>query len=299
MGLFNKILNNAVAASEDALSNLLATDKPSSCPDVSTSRLSVVLDGDSEKQAYTFDGAPLKGMRDGDVSFAHVVATPMRLHSNATGANWNSSDGGVALAVNGHVFGMTNALDTTFKELAAKGYDVQVKIKRVGLYCKGIPDIVLMIPDKGEVYLWRDACNALGHEAPFEDRHSQECEEAAERERSRRRLSKMSGMVLPLDIDGDVFFFEDSEWKGPKPDDGEIAALDITTEEIPPKKGSTAKPHISMRVFGVEVKDISARNRQYAAMSRHAGEHPLVSTCMKYERDDAALWCVTVVYLER
>lgn len=299
MGLFDKILNNTVAASEGALSNFLATDKPSSHSDVSTSHLSVVLDGDSEKQAYTFDGAPLKGMRNGDVAFARIVASPTRLHSDATGSDWDSSDGGVALAVNGRVFGMTNTLDTTFRELAVKGYDIQVKIKRVGLYCKGIPDIVLMIPDKSEIYLWRDACRALGREVPFEERHSNECEEAAELEQNRRRISKMSGMVLPLGIDGEVFFFENDEWDGARPDDGETAVLDIETEELPPKKGSTAKPHISMKSFGVEVKDISARNRQYEVMSQHVGDHPLVSTCTKYERDGKTLWCVTVVYLNR
>lgn len=263
-------------------------------------RYSLTLEGDAERTVYTYDGSPLKGTRKGSVLYADVVTTPMRLHSDVTGSDWDSAEtGGVALAVNGKVFGMTSTLEKTFKELAAAGYSVKVKIKRVGMYCEGIPQVVLMIPEPREIFHWRDACKALGREVSFEERHSDECDRAASMEDERVRLSRSCGKELPIGVDGDVFFFNDESWPGKKPESGSVN-VSISSELIPTPKGSSAKPHIVVTVDGTPAVELSARNRQYSAMSHHIGERPYFANCQKYSRDDGSFaWKVTVVYLSK
>ena len=256
----------------------------------------IVLEGDTERTVYTYDGVPLKGTRKGSTLYADVVTEHIRLHSKATGSDWDSSDGGVALAVNGKPFGMTSTMEKTFKELKETGYDVKVKIKRLGMYCEGIPQIVLMIPEPEEIFHWRDACRALGHEVPFEDRHNEECELAAELENERHRLSRSSGLELPIGVDGDIFFINDEDWPGAKPDLGN-EHVEISSAIIPTPKGSSAKPHVTVSVSGKMFVELTARNRQYPAMARHVGEKPYAATCQRYMRDDETFcWQVTVVY---
>lgn len=259
----------------------------------------LTLEGDSERRVYTYDGTPLKGTRKGSVLFADVITEPTRLHSDVTGSEWNSSDGGVALAVNGTPFGMTSTLEKTFKELAEAGYDVKVKVKRLGMYCEGIPEMVMMIPDPSELFHWRDACHVLGREVPFEERHSDECERAAELENERHRLSRSSGLQLPIGVDGDVFFINDEDWPGLKPSEG-YELIEVSTEIIPTPKGSTAKPHIVVTTSGQPFVELTARNRQYQAMSRHVGEMPYAATCQRRTRDDGTFcWQIAVIYLSQ
>lgn len=269
---------------------------PQKAPSARKCIYTLTLEGDSERRVYTYDGAPLKGTRKGSVFYADVITEPVSLHSDVTGSDWDSSSGGVALAVNGMLFGMTSTLERTFKELAEAGYAVKVKAKRLGMYCEGIPEIVLMIPDPNEVFHWRDACRGLGREVPFEERHSEECERAAELENERHRLSRSSGLDLPVGVDGDVFFINDEDWPGAKPSNG-LALVEISTELIPTPKGSSAKPHIVVSVSGEAFVEVSARNHQYSAMARHVGEKPYASTCQKHLRDDGTFcWKVTIVY---
>ena len=257
----------------------------------------LTLEGDEERTVYTYDGAPLKGTRKGSKFYVEVVTSPVHLHSEATGSDWDGSTGGVALAYNGRVFGMTGALEKTFREIAAAGYWIRIKAKRVGMYCEGIPEIVLMIPDPAEIFLWRDACKGLGREVPFDERHSQECEHAAELERTRWHLSKMTGVVLPLGVDGDTLFVEDDEWVGDKPAAGTVK-VDISTELIPTPKGSSAKPHVLVRCCGKAFRELSARNRQHALFLKHVGDTPYLATCKKHVRDDGTYcWKVTVVFM--
>lgn len=256
----------------------------------------LVLEGDEERTVYTYDGSPLKGTRKGSRFYVEVVTSRVRLYSKATGSDWDGSTGGVALAYNGQPFGMTNALDNTLREIDAAGYRIRIKAKRVGMYCEGIPEIVLMLPDPDEIFLWRDACKGLGREVPFEERHSEECERAAELEGERRRLSKMTETELPFGVDGDVLFVEDDEWSGGKPEDGSVK-VDISTELIPTPKGSSAKPHVLIRHSGEAFCELSARNRQHAFFLEHVGAVPYLATCKKHARYDGTYcWQITVVY---
>ena len=256
----------------------------------------LVLEGDEERTAYTYDGAPLKGTRKGSEFYVEVVTSPVYLYSKVTGSDWDGSAGGIALAYNGRPFGITNALSSTLREISAVGYRIRIKAKRVGMYCEGIPEIVLMIPEPDEIFLWRDACRALGREVPFSDRHSQECEDAAWLERERSRLSKATGTNLPLGVEGDVIFVEDDKWTGDKPANRSVK-VDISTELIPTPKGSSAKPHVLIRYGEEAFCELSARNRQHSTFLKHAGETPYLATCKKHARGDGThCWQITVVY---
>lgn len=259
----------------------------------------LVLEGDEERTVYTYDGAPLKGTRKGSKFYVEVVTSPVHLYSRVTESDWDGSSGGVALAYNGRVFGMTNTLDKTFRDIDAAGYRIRIKAKRVGMYCEGIPEIVLMIPDPDEIFLWRDACKGLGREVPFDERHSPECENAAKQEGERRRLSKMTEVDLPFGVDGDSLFVEDDEWVGDRPTVGSVK-VDISTELIPTPKGSSAKPHVLVRCSGKEFYELSARNRQHAFFLEHVGDIPYLATCKKHTRYDGTYcWQVTVVFMRQ
>ncbi len=141
----------------------------------------IILEGDEERNVYTCDGAPLKGIRDGSVFYVDVVTTPVVLKSTLTGLIWNSAtDKGVALAYDGRPFAFTGAMQTAFRELAQEGYSVKVKAKRLGMYDKGIPLVVILLPNRNEVNHWRNACKALGRYIAFDERHTAECDAAAE-----------------------------------------------------------------------------------------------------------------------
>lgn len=272
------------------------TQPPSFADERRTCCEELVLEGDEERTAYTYDGAPLKGTRKGSEFYVEVVTSPVYLYSKVTGSDWDGSAGGIALAYNGRPFGITNALSSTLREISAVGYRIRIKAKRVGMYCEGIPEIVLMIPEPDEIFLWRDACRALGREVPFSDRHCQECEDAAWLERERWRLSKATGINLPLGVEGDVIFVEDDKWTGDKPANRSVK-VDISTELIPTPKGSSAKPHVLIRYGEEAFCELSARNRQHSTFLKHAGETPYLATCKKHARGDGThCWQITVVY---
>lgn len=308
MGFLSSLFNSAkkagkpkeeAAPTKESELSIPAPRKQSNDPSAKSRLYTLKLEGDSERRIYTYDGTPLKGTRKGSVLFADVITEPTRLYSEATGSEWDSSDGGVALAVNGIPFGMTSTMEQTFKELAEAGYAVKVKVKRLGMYCEGIPEMVLMIPEPSEVFHWRDACRALGREVPFEERHSDECERAAGLENERHRLSRLSGLQLPIGVDGDVFSISDGDWPGLKPPSG-YERIEVSTEIIPTPKGSTAKPHIVVSTSGQPFVELTARNHQYQAMSRHVGEIPYAATCQRRTRDDGTFfWQVAVIYLSQ
>lgn len=112
----------------------------------------LLLAGDEERTIYTYDPAPLRGTRKGSKFEVDVVTRHTSLVS-PLGGSWDSSDGGVALAYNGRVFGMTNALAKTLRDLDARGYAVRLGAERVGMFEGSIPEIVLRIPDPEEIFL--------------------------------------------------------------------------------------------------------------------------------------------------
>ncbi len=257
----------------------------------------LVLEGDEERRVYTYDVSPLKGISEGQAFYAEAVARRVRLRSPYSGEIWDTSEGGVAYAVKGAVFGASNTLDETIKGLMRDGFTVKVKMKHVGAYDSRVPEIVMLVPESNEVFEWRDACKRLGRAVPFEDRHSPEAEAAAEKERERFKLERAMRTELPDGTDGVVIWLEKDKWGGAKPRKG-VAKIDLCTEWVPVPEGSKAKPHIAIVEDGKPVAEINARNGCYKFLAAHVGEKPIASTCERYKREAPGdyAWRVAIAY---
>lgn len=273
--------------------------KPANRVQHDPSRKSLVLEGDYERTVYTYDGAPLKGTRKGSVFYADIVTRRVKLTSTLNGAVWDTGqDGGVALSLNGKIFGATNTLDKTFRKVADRGYSIKVKVKRLGMYDVGIPELAMMLPDPDEIMVWSDACEELGREIPFDERNSQECLDASDAYDERKRLEWAVGHELPRGVEGVSINFD--EWHGQGEID-DISTLGISTSWISTPKGSSAKPHILIKEGDVDIIELQARNSCYAVLSEHVGEHPFECVCRKLKsvRDSGGYyWKMTIVYLK-
>ncbi len=167
MGLFRDIARAATDAAVDA-AKVKATEVISAKMEaMSKSREPLVLAGTYERRVYTYYGKPLKGLRVGDSFMADVVTTPVRLASSLTGGEWDTGEGGIALAYRGKVFGATSTLAQTFGKIARKGYRIKVKCMMTGWFAPGYPETVMLLPDPDKIFAWLDECDRLGEDVPF------------------------------------------------------------------------------------------------------------------------------------
>ena len=211
---------------------------------------------------YVYDGKPLRGISSGQEFYAEVVTRPTNLRSTLTGTTWNTKrDGGVALAVDGHVFGATRTYEVTFRKLASAGGPVRVRMRRSGTYAKGIPTVEMLLPHSFVMNIAGD----LGYLVPN---------------------------------DADVVILSIRKWSGPMVGDN-AARLPVTTRTVPTPGGSSAKPHVIVSAAGTDVADISARSTFYSTLARHVGEPPLDAFCQMRESSDghgAHYWRLVVIW---
>lgn len=298
MGLFGDIARAAANAALSTAKDMIGDAAAAKIGQQVGVGKSISFRGECERTVYVYYGEPLRKIRKGDVFDAEVVTKPMRLRSELTGGVWDTTDNGFALAYKGKVFGAASALGNTFKDITELGYRITVSCRMTGWYAKGIPTVVMMIDEPEEIFAWLDACNGLGRDVSFEERHSPECESAALSERTRLELSKACGRELPVGVDGDCVYIEDDKWTGMRKSG--VFPVEVSTELIPTPRGSTAKPHVAVFVDGAMAADVSARCVHYKTLAEHAGERPYFACCQKREGHDGfPIWRVTVVYLGR
>lgn len=298
MGLFGDIARAAANAALSTAKDMMEDAAAAKLGQQVGVGKSISFRGECERTVYVYYGEPLRKIRKGDVFDAEVVTKPMRLRSELTGGVWDTTDDGFALAYKGKVFGAASALGNTFKDITELGYRITVSCRMTGWYAKGIPTVVMMIDEPEEIFAWLDACNGLGRDVSFEERHSPECESAALSERTRLELSKACGRELPVGVDGDCVYIEDDKWTGMRKSG--VFPVEVSTELIPTPRGSTAKPHVAVFVDGAMAADVSARCVHYKTLAEHAGERPYFACCQKREGHDGfPIWRVTVVYLGR
>lgn len=257
-------------------------------------------DNDIVDAVYTYYPQPLKGTRKGSVMYADVITEPVLLKSSTSGMTWNTAEEGVALAVNGLVFGATNVLSEVFKDLAQKGYAIKVKVKRVGMYDRNIPLMVMQI-NPSEIRVWRAACDHLGREVPLSSMISDgdDMYDAADMELRRRQIEKIYGISLPKGSENITFWFDEDEWTGTVPED-EPMDVDVLAEIIPTPEGSKAKPHIAILESGKKILELSARNgTKYKLMLDHIGEKPYTASLSLKIVYDAPKIALLVVYSKR
>lgn len=198
----------------------------------------------AEGVVYVYDGRPLRGISNGQEFYAEVVTRPTKLRSTLTGTTWNTKrDGGVALAVDGRVFGATRAYESTFRKLASVGGPVRVRMMRSGTYARDIPTVEMLLPDSATMGLASDF-----------------------------------GYLIPTG--SDVVILSISDWDGPQVRDMAMH-VPVGTRLVPTPAGSSANPHVMVSVAGEDVDDVSARSSWYKPLARHVGEQPLDAFCQR------------------
>lgn len=247
MSLFRRILESVGDADVDA---------------VRSAEWQTVEGSHADGGVYVYDGKPLRGISSGQEFYAEVVTRPTKLRSTLTGTTWNTKrDGGVALAVDGRVFGATRTYEVTFRKLASAGGPVRVRMRRSGTYAKGIPTVEMLLPDS----FLMNIAGELGYLPP---------------------------------TDAEVVILYIREWSGPRVGD-KYVRLPVTTRTVPTPAGSSAKPHVIVSAAGTDVADISARSTFYSTLARHVGEPPLDAFCQMRESSDghgAHYWRLVVIW---
>lgn len=113
------------------------------------------IDGDTEKVIYTYLGAVFKGVKKGAVFYVAPLGFDTVIHSKSTGTTTDSGAFGDApLAYKGRTFGLTPSCLGFLKEMVAAGFKVQVKVKKIGMYSAGIPELVTMTADPQLLKQW-------------------------------------------------------------------------------------------------------------------------------------------------
>lgn len=115
------------------------------------------IDGDCPTQIYTYLGVIFKGIKKGEEFYVDVVDHDVELHSRSTGttidtAEWETT----AVSYNGRAFGSLGSGLEYLKDVAAAGFRFRLKVKKVGMYSAGIPELVALTINKQALREWWD-----------------------------------------------------------------------------------------------------------------------------------------------
>ena len=77
--------------------------------------------------------------------------------------------------------------------------------------------------------------------------------------------------------------------------------VSLKLEQLPTKRGSKAKPHISMIADGEEVIEIAARHKSYSVAALHIGEHAFKAALVetRYPNELEGLWRLYAAFLKK
>ena len=120
-------------------------------------REEINIDGECLTQIYTYLGVIFKGIKKGEEFYVDVVDHDTELHSRSTGttidtAEWETT----AVSYNGRVFGSLGYGLEYLKDVAAAGFRFRLKVKKVGMYSAGIPELVALTINKQALREWWD-----------------------------------------------------------------------------------------------------------------------------------------------
>ena len=128
------------------------------------------IDGDTEKVIYTYLGIVFKGVKKGAVFYVAPLGFDTVIHSKSTGTTTDTSAfGDTPLAYKGRTFGLTSSCLGFLKEMVAAGFKVQVKVKKIGMYSAGIPELVTMTADPRLLKQWWERQKATTEPVPFSE----------------------------------------------------------------------------------------------------------------------------------
>lgn len=114
----------------------------------------LLLSGEEERTVYTYDGAPLRGIKKNERFVLRATAEEVTLISAETDDEWSTRDpdsDACPLLYNGHPIGFVSSYGGLLQELCRRGFDVQIEAKRTGTYSPIIPEIKAYLPSYHEV----------------------------------------------------------------------------------------------------------------------------------------------------
>ena len=237
-------------------------DQESRRPSAHPAAWPIDIDGSCEKTVYCYVGVVFKGVRKGAELYVDPLGHDVVLHSKSTGTTADSAEFGDApLAYDGRPFGFAGSSLGFLKEMTAAGFTFRVKVKKVGMYSPGVPELVTMTADPSLLRQWWERQRSLPIPVPFS-----EDDEIARRDAQRRAQlgaarQQRTGIRLG-DNSIEVWInVTERNWVG-----GELPAGDLRFtpefEMVPTPKGSSAKPHIRILRNGMPLVEISARNTE-------------------------------------
>ena len=128
----------------------------------------ILFHGDEESIVYCYDGAPLKGLKEGSEIYLDVLPYDVVMESCDTGTVIDTKEWEIpAVGYLGRPIGTLQFTFDYFKALAFDGYSVKVKAKKIGMYSTNIPELVLLTPPKVELRQWWNSRKFFGRPIPF------------------------------------------------------------------------------------------------------------------------------------
>lgn len=222
----------------------------------------VPVPAEREYTVFAYAGTPLKAVPRGTMFTAEIVYRRVKLTSTLTGTEWDSEkEGGLALAYAGTPFGFIGdrRLCDWIRHKGARHIDARWS----KWYDRGIPEVVVYGPNITAVS-----------------------------QREERELKKAAGDAM--------YDIEYAQFTITAPNDGlhrflsgkRSRKLLVKTEIIPPRAGSSAKPHIGVYADADLVLEIDARKPAYFKLSDHVGEKTRMVVT-----DEGGFFSVTMVFL--
>lgn len=218
------------------------------------------IDGDCEKTVFAYVGMPFKGIRKGTEFYVDPLGRDMIIHSKSTGTTADSAEmGDTPLSYNDTIFGFTDSGLGFLKEMVAAGFTFRLKVKKIGMYSPGVPELVSLTAEPWLLKQWWGRQKTLTIPVPFSEEDELIRREAQHRARVAQVRRRRTGIELAKDSLEVWITVTDSNWIG-----GKLPRKDFrftpSFEIVPTSKGSSAKPHIRVLADANPLVEISARS---------------------------------------
>lgn len=218
------------------------------------------IDGDCEKTVFAYVGVPFKGIRKGAEFYVEPLGHDMVIRSKSTGTTADSAEmGDTPLSYNGTAFGFTYSGLGFLKEMVAAGFTFRLKVKKIGMYSPGVPELVSLTAEPWLLRQWWERQKALTIPVPFSEEDELIRHESQHKARVAQVRRRRTGIELAKDSLEVWITVTDGNWIG-----GKLPRKDFrftpSFEMVPTPKGSSAKPHIKVFADGSPLVEISARS---------------------------------------
>lgn len=218
------------------------------------------IDGDCEKTVFTYVGVPFKGIRKGTEFYVDPLGRDMVIRSKSTGTTADSAEmDDTPLSYNGTAFGFTYSGLGFLKEMVAAGFTFRLKVKKIGMYSPGVPELVSLTAEPWLLRQWWERQKTLTIPVPFSEEDELIRHEAQHKARVAQVRRRRTGIELAKDSLEVWITVTDRNWIG-----GKLPRKDLrftpSFEIVPTPKGSSAKPHIKVIADGNPLVEINARS---------------------------------------